>query len=37
MAGGDSFPQNLAWIHVAVSEKPELTDKRRTDDRTPAD
>ncbi len=23
-----SFPQNLAWIHAAVSEKPELTDGR---------
>ena len=25
-----SFPQNLAWIHAAVSEKPELTDGQRT-------
>ncbi len=27
-----SFPQNLGWIHAALSEKPELTDGRRTDD-----
>ncbi len=27
-----SFPQKLAWIHEAVSEKPELTDASRTDD-----
>ena len=26
----DSFPQNLAWIHAAVSEKLELTDGRMT-------
>ncbi len=26
-----SFPQNLAWIHAAVSEKPQLTDGRTTD------
>ncbi len=25
-----SFPQNLALIHAVVSEKPELTDRRRT-------
>ncbi len=25
-----SFPQNLAWIHAAVSEKPELTDDGQT-------
>ncbi len=29
-----SYPQNLAWIHAAVSEKPEFTDGRRTDGRT---
>ncbi len=26
-----SFPQNLAWIHVALSDKPELTDGWTTD------
>ncbi len=28
-----SYPQNLAWIHQAVSEKREFTDDERTDDR----
>ncbi len=27
-----SFPYNLAWIHKAVSGKPELTDDGRTTD-----
>ncbi len=27
-----SYPQNLAWIHAAVSEKPEFTDDGRIDD-----
>ena len=32
-----SCPQNVAWIHAAVSEKPEFTDDGRTDGRwTPA-
>ena len=26
-----SFPQNLAWIRAAVSEKPKLTDGRAMD------
>ncbi len=29
-----SYPQNLAWIHAAVSEKPEFTYDGRTDGRT---
>ncbi len=27
-----SYPQHLAWIHAAVSEKLEFTDDGRTDD-----
>ncbi len=27
-----SYPQNLVWIHAAVSEKPEFTDDGRTTD-----
>ena len=28
---GSSHPQNLAWIHAPVSEKPEFTDGQTTD------
>ena len=29
---GGSYPQNLVWVHAAVSEKPEFTDDGRTTD-----
>ena len=29
---GSFFSQNLAWVYAAVSEKPDLTDGRTTDD-----
>ncbi len=32
-----SFPQNLAWIHAKVSEKPELTDGCLRHDSSSAD
>ncbi len=33
----ESYAQNLAWIHAAVSEKPKFTDDGRTDGRWTTD